>query len=150
MQVRARALQDATVRGVPDERVMEPQRRLAGEGRGIGFDQLAPSQRLEPPLEVAACVGRQEIRDGGAGELAPDDCRSLEHDALLRTEALDAGREQRVDRRRHLQVRRRDADRPAVALAAQHAVVHEHAHELADVERVALARGEHAARDRGR
>ena len=43
-----------------------------------------------------------------------------------------------------------DRGGPAVALAPERAVVHEHAHQLAEEERVALAGREHAARDGGR
>ena len=46
--------------------------------------------------------------------------------------------------------RGRRAGRPAIALAFERAVLHQHAHQLADEERVALADREHASRDRGR
>ena len=39
---------------------------------------------------------------------------------------------------------------PAIALALERAVVDQHAHQLADEERVALAGGEHATGDRRR
>ena len=88
--------------------------------------------------------------DGGARELPPDHRGALEHGALLGPQPLDARGEQRVDRRRHLERRELDAGGPAVALPLERAVVDQHAHQLADEERIALAGGEHAPGDRGR
>jgi hypothetical protein len=107
-------------------------------------------QGLEPLVQVRSRIRRQEVCDRGARELAPDDGRTLEHEPLRGVEALDARGEERVDRRRHLEIRHGDADGPALAFAPQDTVVHEHAHELPYVERVALAGGEHAARHRRR
>ena len=53
VQLGARALQDAAIGGVADQHVVEAQRRLAEEPAGVGLDQLAPPQRLEPRVEVA-------------------------------------------------------------------------------------------------
>ena len=76
--------------------------------------------------------------DGGARELPPDDRGALEHGALLGPQPLDARREQRLDGRRHLEARQLDPGGPAIALALERAVVHEHADELADEERDCL------------
>ena len=51
-------------------------------------------------------LARQQMRDRRARELPPDDRRALEHRALLGTQPLDAGGEQRVDGGRHLERRR--------------------------------------------
>ena len=90
---------------VADQHVVEAQRRLAEEPAGVGLDQLAPPQRLEARVEIGD-LARQQMRDGGARELPPDDRGALEHRALLRTQPLDAGGEQRLDGGRHLEVGR--------------------------------------------
>ena len=61
---------------------------------------------FEARVEIGATLGRQQVGDRAARELPADDRGALEHRALLGSQALDAGREQRVDRRRHLQRRR--------------------------------------------
>src|SRR5262249_58557017 len=48
VQLRPRALEHPAVRRIADEAVVEAQRRLAQEPRGIGLDQLAAPQRLQP------------------------------------------------------------------------------------------------------
>jgi hypothetical protein len=55
-----------------------------------------------------------------------------------------------VDGRRHLERGEPGADDPTVAVFGERALLHEHAHQLADEERVALAGREHAAGERGR
>ena len=78
--------------------------------------------------------------DGAAGELPADHRGALEHRALLGSQALDAGREQRMDRRRHLE--RRRARAPTIQRSpsrGERPVVDQHAHQLADEQRVALA-----------
>ncbi len=147
VQLRARALEDAPVGGVADQDVMEAQHRLAEEPAGVALDQLAAPQRFEPCVEVGD-VARQQFGDGAAREMAADDGRALEHHALFRPQSLDARGQQRVDRRRHLERRQRRAGSPAIALALERAFVHQHAHQLADEERIALAGGEHLGRDR--
>ena len=127
---------------------MEAQHRLAEKPAGVGLDELAAPQRLEPRVEIDD-LPRQQVGDGGPRELPPDDRRPLEDAPLLRTEPLDAGGEQGLDGRRHLERGELDPDDPAVTLAFERAVVHQHADQLADEERVALAGGEaHALRSR--
>jgi hypothetical protein len=150
VQLGTGSLENAAVGGVADEGVMEPQCRLSCEGAGLGFDELAPAERFEPAVEIVARLGREELGDGRPREMATHHRGALEHDALPRLQALEARREQRVDRGRHLEIRERAPGRPPVALAPEHAIVDEHAHELPQVERIALARGEHASGDGGR
>ena len=149
VQLGARALQELAIGRVADQHVVEAQRRLAQIPGGIGLDELAAAQPVEAFLQRGARLAWQQRGEGGAGEAAPDHRRALEHGALLGAQALDARGEQRVDRRRHLQRVQRHPGRPAVALAFEGAVVHEHAHELADEEGIALAGGEHASGDGG-
>jgi hypothetical protein len=77
------SLEQPAVRGVADEAVVEPQRRLAEEPAGIGLDQLAPPERLQACIEVRG-LARQQVRDGRARELPPDDRRPLQHLPILR------------------------------------------------------------------
>ena len=111
VQLGARALQQAPVRRVADQHVMEAQHRLAEQPAGVALDQLAAAQRFEARVEIAG-LARQQRRDGAAREVAPDDGGAFEHRALLGPQPLDARGEQRVDRRRHLE-RRRDSRRPS-------------------------------------
>ena len=149
VQLRPRALQHPAVRRVADQPVVEPQRRLAEEPGGVGLDQLAAPQRFQPRVEIALRLARQQVRDGRARELPPDDRGPLQHQAVLRAQPLDARREQRVDGRRHLEGGEIDPGGPAIALPFEGAIVDQHAHQLAEEERIALAGGEHASRDRG-
>jgi hypothetical protein len=149
VQLRPRPLEHATVGGVAGEAMVEAQRRLAQEPGRVGLDQLAAPERFQARVEIGL-LPRQQVGEGGARELPADHRRALEHRAFLRTQPLDANGEQRVDGGRHLELRDLDPGGPAVALALQRAVLDEHADQLADEERVALAGREHAARDRGR
>ena len=148
VQLCARAAQHAAVGGVADQRVVEAERRLAEQPAGVGLDQLAPAQRLEPRVEVGVRLARQQVRHGRARELAPDHRRALQHQALLGAETLDARCEQRLDGGRHLELGEIDRERPALTVPEQRSVVHQHADQLADEEGVALARREHPACDR--
>ena len=149
MQLGARALQEPAIGRVADQHVVEAQGRLAEEPAGVGLDELAAAERFEPRIEIADLAG-QKVRDGRARELPPDHRGPLEHGALLRTEPLDTGRQQGLDGGRHLEGGDLDPGDPPVALPLERAVVHEHAHQLADEERVALARGQHPSGDRRR
>ena len=149
VQLGARPLEDAAIGRVADEHVVEAHDGLAQEPACVRLDELAPPKRLQARIEVGD-VGGQQMRDGSARELPSDDGGALEDRTLRGPEALDARREQRVDRRRHLERGQLHAGRPAVALASEDPVVHQHADQLADEERVALAGRQHAARDRRR
>ena len=138
----AGALEHAPVGRVADEYVMEAQNGLAEEPARVAFDQLGAPQRLQPGVEFAA-VAFQQCRHGAAREMPADHGGALQHGAILRSQSFDARREQRVDGRRHLQSRQIGADDPALALALEGALVHQHAHQLADEKRVAFAGGEH-------
>ena len=113
VQLGARALQEPAIGGVADQHVMEAQHRLAQEPAGVGLDQLAPPERLEPGVEVADPAG-QQLGDGGARELPSDHGGALEHGALLGCEALEAGGEKRVDGGRHLEGGELDGRRPPI------------------------------------
>ena len=149
VQLRAGVLEQAPVGRVADQHVMEAQHRLAEEPAGVGFDELAAPQRLEPRVEIAD-LARQELGQRSPREVPPDHRGPLQDRALLRTQPLDAGGQQRVDGGRHLEIGELDARGPAVAFPFERAVVDQHADQLADEERIALAGGQHAPGDRGR
>ena len=143
VQLRPRALQHPAVRRIADEAVVEPERRLAQEPGGIGLDQLAPPERLDPRVEVPLRFPRQQVRHRRARELPPDDRRPLQHQPILRPQPLDARRQKRVDRRRHLEGGEIDPGGPPVPLPLEGAIVDQHAHQLAQEKRIALAGREH-------
>ena len=103
MQLRARALQNTAIGRVADQHVVEAQRRLAEEPADIRLDQLTAPQRFEPRVEVSD-LARQEMGERRARKLTADDRGALQHDPLLGAQPLDAGGQQRLDRRRHLEV----------------------------------------------
>src|SRR6185369_13613543 len=146
VQLGARALQEPPVRGVADQNVMEAKRRLAEEPARVALDQLAPVERLETGVEVGA-VPLEQGSDGASREMPADDRGTLEHGALFGAESLDARGKERMDRRRHLERGQPRADDPTVTFAGERALLHQHADELADEERIALAGGEHLRRD---
>ena len=76
---------------------------VAGQLRAVGPDELLPHQRDEPLVDVAVAVCQR--RDRAAVEDAALDRAALEHRTLGRVELVEAGSEQRLDRRRHLDLR---------------------------------------------
>ncbi len=149
VQLGPRPLEQPPVGGVAHEVVMESQGRLTEEPAGVGLDQLAPPQRCEPGLEGRTLTG-QQVGEGGARELSADDRGVLQHGTVLRSQTLDARGQQGVNGRRHLELRHLDGGGPSAAFLPERAVVHQHADQLADEERIALARRQHPARDGGR
>ena len=85
------------------------------------------------------------MSNGGTREVAADHGGALQDGAFLRTQPLDAGGEQRVDGRRHIESGEINRSRPAITLALEGTVVDQHAHQLTEEQRVALAGGEHAS-----
>ena len=140
VQVGARALEQPAVRGVADEHVVEAVDRLvapvgARSARRAPCGacvRAAPGSRPSSPTSSrnAPTLNSAPITDASSSTLA-----------LVAGEPLDAGREQRLDRRRHLDRLGVDRELPrAVVAAADHCVVDEHADELAHEERVAVGR----------
>src|SRR5262249_14370691 len=70
--------------------------------------------------------------------------RALDYGALVVAQALEARSDQSVDRGRHDHVNAFAGDAPRVTLAAKETLVDQHAHGLADEQRVALRRLEDA------
>ena len=128
--------------------MVEAHDRLAEEPAGVALDQLAPPERFEPGVELHA-VSPEQCRNRAPRKVPSDHRRTLQHRALLGPEALDARREQRVDGGRHLERGEPGADDPTVTVLGECPLLHQHAHQLPDEERIALAGGEHLRRDRG-
>ena len=148
VQLGARPLEEPPVRRVADQQVVKAEGRLAEEPTRVALDELAPAKRFEACVEIAA-VAPQKRSDRAPREMTTHDRGALEHGPVFGPQALDARGEQRVDGGGHLQCGQPGADRPAVTLLGERAFLHQHAHQLAHEERVALARGEHLDRDRG-
>src|SRR3954466_7120651 len=106
----------------------------AGKTRGLrttASRREAPArERLQARRDVGAQAGLDELRDRSPPELLPDDRRALHHLALLRIEAVQACREQRVDRRRDSERVEALLCRPHAGVAGEQAVVDEHPREL--------------------
>jgi len=115
----------------------------------VRLNQLTAPQCFEPRVEVGD-LARQEMGESGARKLTADDRGALEHGPFLGSQPFDAGGQQRLDRRRHLDGGEVDRGGPALSLAFERAVLHQHAHELADEQGIALAGRQHAAGDRRR
>jgi hypothetical protein len=69
-----------------------------GKSERSGAHELLPCKREQDAADPGAVV--QELADGAAVEQAALDRSELDDCALLRCEPVDAGREQRLDRRR--------------------------------------------------
>ena len=115
VQVGAGGLEQPAVRGVADEHVVEAVDRLVAPVGAGRLDQLLAPHRLEQRRECDA--GACELAERAEVELRADDRRELEHRALVAGEPFDAGREQRLDRRRNLHRVGVDRELPLVAIA---------------------------------
>ena len=116
VEVGARRLRDERVGDVADQDVGEAVGLLAGHLALRRADELPPGERGQPLLEAVGGVGRQEPRDRARVEGPALDRRAVEDRALGAREGVDAGGEQRLDRRREArrQPRRaRRASRPS-------------------------------------
>ena len=104
-----------------------------------GLDELLAAQALEVLVEVLGHLAGEQRGERPAVEGLAHHRRGLEHRPLAWCEPVDAGGQEGVDRQRHLDLGQVDGDPPCAVHQLQHAVVDEHAHELPDEERVALA-----------
>ena len=103
VQLGARPLQQAPVGGVADQDVVEAEDRLAQYQRVVGLDELPAPQRSRCVVELA----RRAPARGGRSTAPRVNWRPMTEARSrtarsLRAEPLDARREQRLDRRRHL------------------------------------------------
>src|SRR5262249_60430992 len=71
VQVGARVLEEAPVGRITGEHMVEAERGLAEVPARVRLDELAPTERFEPRIEIGR-FARQQTADGGARELPAD------------------------------------------------------------------------------
>ena len=123
MQLGARALEQTAVGGVADQHVVEAQHRLAEEPAACRARSARCGAATRGARRARCHCDRSSAATRAAREVAADDGGALEHGALLGAQALDARRQQRVDRRRHLERGEAGAGDPAVSLALDGALL---------------------------
>ena len=105
VELRAGGLRQRLVGGIPNQGVTEPVRLVVQEQPvGIGTDQVLPHERSQHRPELHVHMLGHERLQSAVVEHAPDDGSALQHRALGRLELVEAGGEQRLDRRRHADV----------------------------------------------
>ena len=90
---------------------------------------------------------RRECRHRGVGEDITDDRGRLENGALAACKRVEAGSEERLDRRGDVELRQRASGAPRAVRALENALVDEHSHELLREERIPLCRAHDAVED---
>ena len=103
VQVGPDLLRDGGVGGVADQPVREAKAVVAGERGLVGSDQLLADERHQVGGQRAAGLFRQELRDRTPVEAPALDGTALDHRPLAGLEAVDACRQQRLDRGRDRQ-----------------------------------------------
>ena len=100
VQLGAKLLGDRSVDGIVDEHVHEAEAVLAREVGRLQTDEVAPdrTEQVRPCLRLL--LGGKHRGDGATVKHHPLDRRSFEHISLRRREPVEAGGEQRLDRRR--------------------------------------------------
>ena len=93
-------LRQGLVGGVAHEEMAEAERILSGEQRPVRADQLLANERGQLGREPRL-LGRERLDDAVVEHLALDGA-ALEHGPLRRVELVEARREERLERRRHL------------------------------------------------
>ena len=126
VQLRSRLLGDPEVGGVANQDVAETEAVLLGKDRGTGLDELLPRQRHEARSGRSPLLLGRELGDRTAPELLANHGGAFDHGPLLGLEAVEAGSQECMDRRRNREIVR---GRP---------VLRQHREHLLDVERVAL------------
>ena len=91
---------EGVVGGVADQEVAEAEAVLAGELWPVGADQFAPHERCEARRHLRLLRGQRLY--GAAVEDLAFDRAALEHPSLGRVELVEPRRQQRLQRRRHL------------------------------------------------
>ena len=147
VQLGARALEEAAVGGVADQHVVEAQHRLAEEPAGVALDQLAAAQRLEARVEIAARPATAAPRRRCARSERPTTAaRSSTVRSSGRSRSMRAASSAWIVGG----ISSAASSAPTVQRSPsrfERALVHEHAHQLADEQGVALAGGEHLGGD---
>ena len=116
VQIGAGALEQPVIGRVPNEQVMEPITGIELLGRLLGLDKLLAGERLQVVGHRRRDRRRDELSDGGDGEVLPNHRCRLDHLTLVALEHVEACGQQGLDRRRHLQVGQVTDGDPAVAI----------------------------------
>src|SRR5687767_3038266 len=91
-------LRDRTVRGVADEDVPEAVSLLARQRRAVRLDELLADECLDAGRSPRPRLLGHQLDDRTGPELAPDNCGTLDHAALVGVEPIEASIEERLDR----------------------------------------------------
>src|SRR4029453_4759655 len=89
---------------IADQYVREAEAVVTGEVGAIGADQLLADEREQAGTDVVFLDGGQKRGDRAPVEAAAFDRGALDHRAVGRLEAVDAGREERLERRWHYEL----------------------------------------------
>ena len=100
VQVGTDRLGERVVGGIADQQMAEAVAVVAGELGAVGADELVAHERGEPGRDLRL-LGRQRLHGAAMEDLALDRA-SLEHAPLGLVELVEAGCEQRLQRRRHV------------------------------------------------
>ena len=104
VQVGAERLGERVVGGVADQQVAEAVAVVAGDLRTVGTDELPADESGEPGRHLRL-LGGERLHRAAVEDLALDGA-PLEHRAFGLVELVEAGRQQRLQRRRDLDLRR--------------------------------------------
>ena len=100
VQLGPKLLGHRPVDGVADEDVHEPEAVLAGEVRRLRTHEVPPDRTEQMSARLRPFVRWKQGGDGAAVKHRPLDRRPLQQVSLGRREPVEAGGEQRLDRRR--------------------------------------------------
>ena len=103
VQVGADSLGEGVVGSVADQQVAEAVAVVAGDLSAVGTEELAPHECCEPGRDLSL-LGRKRLHTAAVEDLALDRA-ALEDATLGLVELVEAGGEQRLQRRRHLDFR---------------------------------------------
>ena len=102
MQVGADRLRERVVGGVSNQQVAEAIAVLAGDLSAVGTHELAPDECGEPGRDLRL-FGSERLDAAAVEDLALDGA-ALEHPALGLVELVEPRRQQRLQRRRHIDI----------------------------------------------
>ena len=150
VELRACPLEQSLIRGVAQQRVMEAVRGVPGERRLNKVEQLLRVESRDRRRHALAQRGRRELLDRASLEDRTGDRSGLEEGLLLRRQLVDARREQRRDRRRHVGIGHRAMHRPTTGrVHAEEPLVDERRDDLLDEQGIPLGRLRDALLDDG-
>ena len=138
MMSRPPGLRQRAVGGIADQQVAEAVGLIACEARLVGAYDVAAHEHREAALEEAVRHLGGELADRAEVELRALHRGQHEHGTFIARKSLQPVGEQRVDRRRHLDVEEAVGRHPAAAVPAEQVVVDEQREQLLGEQRVAV------------